>query len=187
MAEKPLANRWFTPSMVLIGAAALGVVSTAEQTPTDTAPVAVAELKSPEGDRIGRAELRDTPSGVLVRLALENAPTGVHAFHLHETGRCDAPSFESAGGHFNPSTAEHGFENAKGPHAGDLPNVHIPASGTLEIEVLAHAALRGTAGLLDGDGSAIVLHGGADDYSTDPAGGAGPRVACGVLTPGIDR
>lgn len=142
-----------------------------------------ATLSTPKGSSIGHAELTDTPAGVLVKLVLTNAPAGTHAFHIHETGRCEAPDFQSAGGHFNPTKAAHGFYDAEGPHAGDLPNLHIPQNGTLTVEMLADGVtLRsGSTSLLDADGAALVLHQGADDYRTEPAGGAQSRVACGVV------
>lgn len=148
------------------------------------AKTASAEIKNADGKTIGRAELRETPHGVLVRLGLNGAPAGVRALHIHETGRCDAPTFESAGAHYNPAGASHGFENLKGPHAGDLPNLHVPSAGNAEVEVLIDgiSLAGGQHNLLDDDGSALVLHEGPDDYSTDPAGGAGKRLACGVIT-----
>jgi Cu-Zn family superoxide dismutase len=153
------------------------------QDPRASAARATAELKNREGQAIGRARLAETPHGVLITVDLERAPSGEHAFHIHETGRCDAPAFESAGGHFNPTKAQHGFFDAKGPHRGDLPNVHVPSSGRLAFEYVADSvALKtGQARLLDQDGSALVMHAKPDDYRTDPAGAAGDRLACGVI------
>lgn len=144
---------------------------------------ASATLKTPGGKTIGQASLRETPHGVLVHLKMAEAPDGTRAVHLHTTGRCEGPAFESAGGHFNPKKATHGFASASGPHVGDLPNLHIPDDGTLEVEFLARDATLGADGLADADGSAIVLHAGTDDYMTDPAGNAGDRIACGVIQP----
>jgi Cu-Zn family superoxide dismutase len=156
--------------------------------PTAGGPSATATLKTAEGRTVGEAMLRETPNGVLVHLKLKGVPAGTRAFHMHTTGRCDAPSFESAGEHFNPEGAGHGFAAAKGPHAGDLPNLHIPASGELEVELLAARVTLGDGktGLLDADGSALVLHAGPDDYSSDPAGNAGDRLACAVVTAAAD-
>jgi superoxide dismutase, Cu-Zn family len=144
---------------------------------------ATADLKNREGQTIGRARLTDTPNGVLITVTLERAPAGEHAFHIHDTGRCDAPAFESAGGHFNPTQARHGFLDAKGPHRGDLPNIHVPSSGQLAFEYVADGVTlsAGTASLLDQDGSALVMHAKPDDYRTDPAGAAGDRVGCAVI------
>ena len=144
-----------------------------------------ATLKDLKGQTVGQAELSTTSKGVLVRLRLTGAPAGAHAFHVHETGKCDAPGFESAGGHFNPSKALHGFHNPKGPHLGDIPNLHVPAGGTFEIEMLVEGVSldKGGNALLDSDGAALVIHESADDYHSDPAGNAGGRAACGVITP----
>ena len=146
-------------------------------------PGTTAELKNREGQTIGRARLTDTPNGVLIAVMLEKAPAGEHAFHIHENGRCDPPGFQSAGGHFNPGGAQHGYGQAKGPHAGDLPNVHVPSDGRLTFEVLADgvALASGAKSLLDDNGSALVMHAKPDDYRTDPAGDAGDRIACGVI------
>lgn len=144
---------------------------------------AAAELTSRDGQKVGRARLTDTPNGVLLTVNLTGAPAGEHAFHIHQVGRCDAPTFESAGGHLNPTGAQHGFLNAKGPHLGDLPNIHVPSSGQLTFEYLASDVLlrTGDRRLLDEDGAALVMHVKPDDYRTDPAGAAGDRVACGVI------
>jgi superoxide dismutase, Cu-Zn family len=98
-------------------------------------------------------------------------------------GACDPPGFQSAGGHFNPLGWEHGFLNPRGPHAGDLPNIHVPAGGRLELEVLAPGLTLGPGPttLFDADGSALVIHEGVDDYRTDPTGNAGDRIACAVI------
>jgi superoxide dismutase, Cu-Zn family len=74
--------------------------------------------------------------------------------------------------------------NPEGPHAGDMPNLHVPADGKLQIEVLNPlVTLSAESALLDADGAALVIHAAADDYKTDPAGNAGDRIACGVITP----
>jgi Cu-Zn family superoxide dismutase len=176
-------------ALSLIGLSTLmASTSPAWQAPTSaTAPrsavTARAALVDTSGKTIGDAFLRETPNGVLLKVDLGSAAAGVHGFHIHETGRCDRPTFESAGGHFAPRGAEHGLLDPKGPHAGDLPNVHVPADGRLSFEFLApNLTLRsGDASLLDDDGSALVMHRDRDDYTTEPAGSAGDRIACGVV------
>jgi Cu-Zn family superoxide dismutase len=149
------------------------------------AQVAKATMKDASGKEVGRAELVQTPHGVLVKLSLKGAAPGEHAFHVHTIGKCEPP-FTSAGGHFNPEAKKHGMEAAEGAHAGDMPNLHIPANGDLVVEV-ANPMISLVKGqpnsVFDADGSALVIHAGADDYKSDPAGNAGDRIACGVIVP----
>ena len=141
---------------------------------------ASAAMMNANGESVGSVTLSATPQGTLLHATLESLPAGAHAFHVHAVGVCEPP-FKSAGGHFNPEGKMHGINNPEGMHAGDMPNIHVPASGALEIEVL-NAQLRLDDALFDEDGAAIVIHEGPDDYVTDPAGAAGPRIACGVIT-----
>ena len=158
----------------------LVVASAAAQ--TGPGGTAIAAVKDAQGRIVGRADLRETPAGVLIALHLQNAPPGTHAFHIHAVGRCDAPDFASAGEHFAPAGRRHGFLAPGGGHAGDLPNLHVPATGALSVEMLADAFLApGPGSLFDADGAALVLHADADDYLTDPSGGADRRIACGSI------
>jgi Cu-Zn family superoxide dismutase len=134
------------------------------------------------GEPNGQATLTQTPAGVLIELEVTGLPPGKWvAFHVHETGSCDAHShFNSAGGHFNPAGAEHGYLAPKGPHAGDMPNQRVGPDGTLRAQVL------NTMVKLDGGetairGRALMIHGGEDDYKSQPAGNAGDRHACAVI------
>lgn len=142
-----------------------------------------ATLKDAQGQTVGDATLTDTPHGVLIHVNLTKATPGVHAIHVHETGKCEPP-FTSAGGHFNPAKKQHGIENAMGMHAGDLPNIDVPESGALTFDIFALDVTVGPGAnsLFDTDGSALVVHASGDDYKSDPAGNAGGRVICGVIT-----
>ena len=152
--------------------------------PAFAADTASAGLKDVNGTEVGKATLVATPSGTLLTLELTAAPPGAHGFHIHTTGKCEPPDFASAGGHFNPDETKHGLLNPEGPHAGDMPNIHVPENGKLTVEVLNPlVTLSKESALLDEDGSALVLHADPDDYTTDPAGHAGGRIACGVITP----
>ncbi len=143
---------------------------------------AKAELKDAQGQAVGQATLRETPHGVLIHATLTGIPGGVHAFHIHQTGKCEAP-FNSAGGHFSPVAAQHGIENAMGMHAGDMPNFVVPAGAKMAINVLVpDVTLKaGPNSLLREGGTSLVIHQGPDDNRTDPAGNAGTRIACGVI------
>jgi len=170
--------------VVGLGAAYVSAQAPATQTPAAAAPGAKATLKDAQGKTLGEATLRDSPAGVLVKLDLQGVPPGTHAFHVHTVGKCDAPDFMTAGGHFNPTTMKHGLLAAGGPHAGDMPNVFVPADGRLSVEVLDQniTLAAGPKSVFDADGSALMLHATADDYTSDPAGNAGARLACGVVS-----
>lgn len=137
------------------------------------------------GNRIGEVMLRETAGhGVILDIRLSGIQPGPYAIHIHETGACEAPSFESAGGHYAPRGHAHGVLHPDGMHAGDLLNVHVPANGELRIERLAaHVTLDPAADhtLFDDDGSAIVVHAGTDDYISQPSGEAGARALCGEV------
>jgi Cu-Zn family superoxide dismutase len=149
--------------------------------PAFAADKATAVLKDADGKEVGKVTLIAVPTGVLLDADFTAVPPGDHAFHIHAEGKCEPPDFKSAGGHFNPEEDKHGLMNEAGPHAGDMPNIHVPENGKLHIEVLNQRVFLSD-GLLDDDGSAIVIHQGPDDYKSDPAGNAGPRIACGVIT-----
>lgn len=138
-----------------------------------------------DGEELGTANLTETPNGVLISTDVRGLPEGVHAFHIHETGECDpATGFESAGGHYAPEGNEHGYLNEGGPHAGDMPNQTVHSGGVMQTDVFnPRVSLASDAPntLLDDDGSALVIHAGADDYVSNPAGDAGERIACAAI------
>ena len=143
-----------------------------------------AVLIDSDGKRIGNVAISELAQGVRIFAQADGVPAGVHAFHIHETGQCDPPDFQSAGGHYNPTGVQHGWDNPEGHHAGDFANVHVHDDGKLAVEYFTSVVTlgEGEATLFDADGSAIVMHEGADDYQTDPAGAAGARIACGVIS-----
>lgn len=134
------------------------------------------------GKETGRAQITAGNDGVLFEVEISGLePRKWVALHIHETGTCDhAGGHESAGGHFNPDGKEHGFVAANGPHAGDLPNQYVADDGVLRAQaystmVRLDDAERGIRG------RALIVHAGSDDYRTNPAGGAGDRLACAVI------
>jgi Cu-Zn family superoxide dismutase len=165
----------FWLKMVLVGLAISALASNGAM-----AAQATAELKSAEDEILGTVTLTETPHGVLLFADLMRIPPGSHGFHIHETGAC-TPDFKAAGGHFNPAGYGHGINHMGGSHAGDMPNLHAAADGSLKAEVLnvKVTLTPGSNSIFDNDGAAIVLHAKADTYGAKA--GAGARIACGVI------
>jgi Cu-Zn family superoxide dismutase len=123
----------------------------------------------------------------LIRAWLRNLPQGLHGVHIHDTGAC-SPDFDAAGGHYAPAGPGHGFQNARGFHAGDLPNIHVHDDGTATVDVFAprltlrdYPEVDAPDPLDDGDGAALRVHAVGDDYRSEGAGSTGDRLACGVI------
>lgn len=144
---------------------------------------AMADIRNAEGESVAVATLTERGGAVIVTVHATALPPGVHGIHLHETGTCTPPDFTSAGGHFNPASTQHGFDNPEGPHAGDLRNFEVQEDGTGHFMGTNERVTlsEGPTSLFDADGTAIVIHAGPDDYRTDPAGDSGARIACGVV------
>jgi Cu-Zn family superoxide dismutase len=141
------------------------------------------ELKDAQGKDVGNILIWDQGPGVALQLDLHDLTPGEHALHFHQVSKCEGPDFKSAGGHFNPESKKHGFDNPDGHHAGDMKNFTVGADGKAKTKLEnADATLKDGAHSLLTNGAAVVVHAKADDYKTDPAGNAGDRIACGVIT-----
>lgn len=164
-------------------AADTAAADTVAPSPSAAAAVGSATMHDADGRTLGSLTLSETEGGVAVTGTLGGLPPGEHGFHIHETGSCEPPSFSSAGAHLAGGATAHGFDVAGGPHAGDLRNlVAGPDSTAIVEQTNPRVILRnGEVALLDADGSAIVVHEHGDDYATQPSGGSGDRIACGVV------
>ncbi len=165
-------------SVALIGFATVATLAMAQDKQTATA-----DFVGKDGKEDGRATLTAAAGGgVLMEVEVTGLPANKWvAFHVHETGKCDAAiHHESAGKHFNPTNAEHGLLAAKGPHAGDMPNQYVGPDGVLRAQVFDSMVT------LDDKkngirGRALMIHANSDDYRSQPSGDAGERLACGVI------
>jgi len=142
---------------------------------------AAATMRTASGADAGRATATEVTGGVRFTADVTGLPPGTHGIHVHTVGRCDAPDFTSAGGHWNPTARQHGTQNPQGPHQGDLPNLIVGNDGRGTIGLTIPGATLDA--LLDADGGAMMVHAGTDDLRTDPAGNSGARIACGVFQP----
>lgn len=157
-----------------------------ETVPADAQPSAraKAEVYNTKNELIGEVAFKEGDNSVELSAVLNGLPPGLHGIHLHDVGKCEAPTFESAGVHVNPLHKQHGVENPHGPHAGDLPNIEVAEDGSVQMHFVTDAISLITGkinSLRDANGSSIVIHEQIDDYKTDPTGNSGARIACGVI------
>ena len=156
-------------------------VNDAKNSGSDKVENKVVDIYNDQEKKIGTAELEEVAKGVVVELKAEGLSPGLHGFHFHETGKCEAPTFETAGGHFNPADAKHGMEHEEGPHAGDLPNLEVEEDGTVNVTVNAENVSLSKDDDASLVGTALIIHEKPDDGKTQPTGDAGERLACGVI------
>lgn len=165
-----------SPRLLALAAAAALCASSA----TAQAPQTVADLKNGTGQTIGKVTLVEAPKGVLLKVEAKGLAPGWHGLHFHEKADCSKSDFTSAGGHTHGGGDRvHGLLNPKANETGDLPNLYVAADGTGVTEVFS--SLTTLAALKDADGSAVLIHAGADDHQSQPIGGAGARVGCAEI------
>lgn len=142
------------------------------------------KLQDAKGGDMGTVTIKPSGGGVTLKLDLRGLEPGEHAIHFHKVPKCEGPDFKSAGPHFNPDAKEHGLENPKGHHAGDMLNFTADAKGNAKATIANKNVNLGsdTHSLYTDGGTALVVHAKADDLKSDPAGNAGDRIACGTIT-----
>lgn len=142
---------------------------------TSSRPI-IADIINVEGMPVGVASLYEERGGLALYMSVQTLSPGVHALHIHDSGVCEPPDFITAGAHYNPFNKEHGFDNPKGAHAGDLPNFEVGSSGGAHVELFVQNLY-----LSQVIGRSLIIHADPDDYVTDPSGNSGARIACAVL------
>ncbi len=143
-------------------------------------PAATVKLAPTQGNAAnGRVTFTQTGAKVVVDAEVMGLTPGLHGFHVHEKGDCSAADASSAGGHFNPTNQPHGEPNGAKHHVGDLPMLYADADGRAKLHVeLDELALQGEFGIV---GKSVIVHQKGDDFTTQPSGNSGARVACGVI------
>jgi Cu-Zn family superoxide dismutase len=175
------------PRLIMLAATAALAAALGGAALSQPANSFTATIKTADGASIGSAVLTEAPTGVLIRVELKGLTPGWHGMHLHEKGDCTDAKFMNAGGHLQMAgmKMQHGLLASGGPDDGDLPNLFVQQDGTAKAEVFStRVSLKGADGrtaLLGPTGSALMIHANADDQATQPIGGAGARVACGVV------
>lgn len=165
-----------------------GESASAQPAPSSTSSVAsaTANLAAASGSLVsGSLKLMPMSGGVHVTGEVGGLqPNSTHAFHIHEKGDCSAADASSAGGHFNPMSQPHGRASSGAHHAGDADNIVANAKGVARIDAHFDGIVLGGGGANDAIGKGVIVHADPDDYTSQPAGNAGARVACGVIEAG---
>ena len=170
-------NFLLMPALLCFSAAAVSA---------DAAPKSAhADIMNAQGAKIGTAKFTATKDGVKIAVNVSQLTPGEHGIHIHAVGKCEGPAFTTAGGHFNPTSAHHGINNAQAPHphAGDLLNLVVGKDGKAKATFVNKSVTLGdgASSLFHDGGTALVIHAKADDLMSDPSGNSGDRIACGVI------
>lgn len=163
--------------LMLAASALLGACAAAPD-----GPRATADLQPTLGNSTrGSASFAQSGDKVLVIGEVRGLkPNAEHGFHIHEKGDCSSGDGMSAGGHFNPTAAPHGKHAMAMHHTGDLPSLKADANGVARFSFESSSITVGS-GITDIVGKGLIVHRDPDDYTTQPTGNAGPRLACAVV------
>ncbi len=154
----------------------------ADLLPPPPSEQAHASIGSTSGSNVtGTAVFEQIGDTIALTIEIQNAEPGLRAVHIHEYGDCSAPDGTSAGGHWNPTNTSHGKWGEGEFHLGDIGNIMVGEDGTGKIELATDLWEIGTGSIRDVVGKGIIVHAGADDFTSQPSGAAGARIGCGVI------
>ncbi len=171
------ASTWAATAVLLAGG-----MARAQATPKSV----MVQMETSDGRDGGKATLTQKGKNVEVEADFKNLNPGVHAIHIHQNPKCDAPDFKTAGGHFNPAGKQHGIQNPQGHHAGDMPlNLNVGDDGMVKKSFTSKDISldpKAPNSVFANGGTSLMVHSGADDMKTDPSGNAGGRESCGIIS-----
>ncbi|WP_256757550.1 superoxide dismutase family protein [Cohnella sp. WQ 127256] len=171
-------------SIFLLAAVIVSPIANAASKVTVKVKQVMVKIINTSGEHVGTAMLTQHTGAVQIHITAKNLTPGIHGVHFHEVGKCETPDFKSAGAHLNPNQKQHGFNNPKGFHSGDLLNIQVGSDGTVDVKMKSKNVTLMTGApnsLLKPGGTALVIHDKEDDYVTDPSGNSGDRIACGPI------
>ncbi len=143
-----------------------------------------AQFVDTSGKTIGTAVLTQHGGMPMLTLRVRGLSPGKHGLHIHPIGKCNIPDFSEAGKHWNPLGVQHGKHNPMGAHMGDLPNLIVNAKGQGKMSLMLDGiSMTGANPLMDADGFAVIIHANEDDYTADPSGNSGTKIACAPFAP----
>ena len=186
MKKRLVAFRMKTTLLLLLVCVSIALVScgTIEEiiTPAMPSQQAIAIIGPASGSNLtGTATFTQNGETITLMVEIQNVSPGLHAVHIHEKGDCSAPDGTSAGGHWNPTNVAHGKWGVGEFHLGDIGNITVGEDGTGKIELTTNLWEMGTGSDLDIVGTGIIVHAGADDFTSQPSGAAGARIGCGAI------
>ena len=180
--DKKMSQTVVVAVLLLISMTLMSCISSDDIIAIFTAKQAYAEIGAlGDGELFGVATFTQFDDTVALSIVIGGVAPGVYAVHIHEHGDCTSTDGKSAGGHWNPTGVAHGKWGEGEFHLGDLGNITVDQHRTGFLELETDLWEIGTGSERDVVGKSIVVHAGADDFTSQPSGNAGARIGCSVI------